>query len=131
MYVIVKAVWAVGMRHHGGRSLQVGEPYTVHHDKGNRFDSNALSIKSDDGRVKAYIKRDQAIHLLGPVISVRTRMCVLRPKAEPEFISKKVGPQQRCNVGFSMDERDAELLKATLETAGFSITLSNPGTKKQ
>ena len=131
MYVIVNAVCAVGMRHHGSRSLQVGEAYTLHYDKGNRFDSNALAIKADDGRVKAYIKRDQAIHLLGPVISVRTRVCMLRPKAEPEFISKKVGFQQRCNVSFSMDERDAELLKATLETAGFSITLSKPGTKKQ
>jgi hypothetical protein len=118
MKIIVEAIYAVGMHHHGSRSLEVGSGYKVLPEPTNRFDPNALAICDiETGSVKAYIKRADAMALSIVLRQFNIRAPImLKPKFEPVF--RRGGPVQRCNIGFYCQSEDAENVLRILKDSG-------------
>ena len=44
MTQITESVYAVGMHHYGGRSLEVGSGYKVIPEPNNKYDTNAVAV---------------------------------------------------------------------------------------
>ena len=98
--VIIYSVKVVGMNHYGSRSLNV-EGYHAKHEPANDYDCNAIVITEiDSKRPVAYLQRQYAavISMIFRAKHVNDQM-LLKPKFEPTF-KPRVGPSQRCNVGF-------------------------------
>ena len=117
-HLIIRNVWAVGMHHHGPRFLEIGDRYELLQDTHNRYDKHAIKITSD-GRTFAYLNRSNArvvSELMGLGLC---GLWLLKPKETPEVQSYKVGPQQRCNIGYTCKDIIAfELAKAYLDSQG-------------
>jgi hypothetical protein len=116
--VIVYSVYAVGMRHHGARSLTVGEGYYGRREPGNQFDSNAVAVYSDKNTTtcSAYLKRSDAamVSEISPFIE---GSILIKPKFEPVF--RKGGPVQRCNLGFYCQSSNVSQVEDILDKHNF------------
>ena len=108
--IIIESVYAVGMHHYGGRSLEVGSGYKVIPEPNNKYDTSALAVCDvKTNSVKAYIQRSDAkvISTLIKEFCIQ-RPILLKPKFEPIF--RRGGPVQRCNIGFFYNGVDADKL---------------------
>ena len=95
--LVIPDIWAVGMHHWGGRSLTVGVGYTIEWDENNPKDPSAVCIK-EDGKIKAYLKREHAFIVSTLIKRGISRVWLLKPKEEPVVKTQRVGPQQRCHL---------------------------------
>ena len=100
--LIIYSVQAVGMHHHGNRSLTIGEGYIATHKPENAYDVNAIAIYEREkvSSPAAYLRRIDAaiIAKIFRANLVHDKM-LLKPKFEPKY-RPRIGPTQTCNVGF-------------------------------
>ena len=115
--VIIEAVYAVGMHHFGERSLNIGRKYVSKAEPTNSNDKHAVAIYKAEQKV-GYLKRDHARHIsrLYKMNVVKTDPGILlKPKFEPVIRNRRVGPEQRCNVGFFCDESNVACASEVLK----------------
>ena len=92
--LVIPDLWTVGMHHWGGHSLTVGAGYKIEWDENNPKDSSAVCIK-EDGKIKAYLKREHAFIVSSLIKRGLSRVWPLKSKEEHVVKTQKVGPQQR------------------------------------
>ena len=106
--------WAVGMHHWGARHLHVGAGYYLKPEPNNPADKNAIAIVEESGVVKAYLKRENAFIMSRLLIIDISPLWMLKPKEDLCVLSRRLGPQQRCNVGCKISEENLVQAKAFL-----------------
>ena len=117
--VIIEAVNAVAMHHFGKRSLDIGDKYFLKHEPTNSYDKNAVAIYKDDQKV-GYLRREHAkfISCLYNEKLVESTV-LLKPKFEPVVRNHRLGPEQRCNVGFYCVEENKPRILELIESSPF------------
>ena len=106
---IIEGFFAVGMHHHGNRSLQIGAGYRGYPDPNNRYDDHAFGIYEYHGqKLVAYLRRSDA-RLISELFfrDLIEGPVVIKPKFEPVYRAR-VGPSQRCNLGFHCKENNMD-----------------------
>ena len=100
--IIVDGLYAVGMHHWGSSRLQVRAAYKLRREPVNRWDSNAIAVYDGSRRV-AYLARAYALRLTRVLdVADPTMAIYLKPKEEPEVVSRREGPRQRSTIGFKV-----------------------------
>ena len=108
--IIVDGLYAVGMHHWGSSRLQVGAAYKLRREPENRWDSNAIAVYDGSRRV-AYLARAYALRLTRVLdVADPTTAIYLKPKAEPEVVSRREGPRQRSTIGFKIRRETAHVV---------------------
>ena len=122
--LIITGIWAVGMHHWGGRSLNVGSGYRIEMDENNPKDPYAVCIK-EDGKIKAYIKKEDVFTINKIMRMGLSNFWLLKPKEDPVVKSRRVGPQQKCNIGCRCSEEKMSAAIAYLKTVSFSYIVKD------
>lgn len=91
------------MHHWGFKELEVGLGYNIEREPDNPKDSNAIVIKFE-GRKMAYLKKDNAFIVSRMIKNNISTVIRLKPKENPVVKDRRVGPQQRCTVGFKVQD---------------------------
>lgn len=126
MKVFLHNVLAVGMRHYGHSSLEVGKGYHLRRDDNNPHDPNAVSVVCRITGIKeASIKRDHAaiIAALYDAGLVKRHRLVLKPKNRPTFHSPRIGMAQKCTVGFYIEYRDRQEVQHYLSSHSLNFQI--------
>lgn len=97
-HLIIPSVWVVGMHHWGPKQLSVGHGYILKREPNNLKDVNAVTILFE-GEPCAYLKRDSAVFISKLMDRKISTIWRLKPKEEAFTKYRRIGPQQRCNVG--------------------------------
>ena len=118
--LIITGIWAVGMHHWDGRSLNVGSGYRIEMDENNPKDPYAVCIK-EDGRIKAYIKREDAFIVNRIMRMGLSNFWLLKPVVK----SRRVGPQQKCNIRCRCSEEKMSTAIDYLKRVSFSYIVKD------
>ena len=119
--VAIEGLFAVGMHHYGPRELRVGCGYKLQSEPSNPYDCNAIAIQ-EHGITRAYLCRQSASKFIGIMNSgLITGSVYLKPKFPAEVRSRRIGPQQFCNVGFRVKDNDLEQMKSLLRQNSLSF----------
>jgi len=122
--LVIPDLWAVGMHHWGGHSLTVGAGYKIEWDENNPKDPSAVCFK-EDGKIKAYLKREHAFIVSSLIKRGISRVWLLKPKEEPVVKTQRVSPQQRCNLECKCTDQSLEEATTYLKRLGFSYQIKD------
>lgn len=112
------------MHHFGKKYLDVGQKYFLKPEPSNEFDRNAIAVYRDDRKV-GYLKRSHAKYVsnLFKECLVNDYKMLLKPKFEPVVRQQKVGPEQRCNIGFYCSETNVSKVLELMKPSPFVCRL--------
>ena len=112
----VRGIYAVGMHHHGCKSLPINEILRIDREPGNVYDTNACAVVKD-GKILAYLQRHSAKIVAGIIDNCSVNKVFIKAKYEPEVKSRK-GPQQHCYIGIVVNDQMKELLESYMQKNG-------------
>lgn len=122
--IIIKNLFAVGMRHHGSRSISVGTGMKCVREPRNPFDRNAVALCTLDGTRRAYLCREHAT-IISFLIDTYEFVIVAKIKSLPQLCSWRSGLQQTVNIGFYVSEENVapvtEYLQASTRRISFIV----------
>ena len=125
--VVVRNVRAVGMHHHGPRSLTVNGRYSLQWDPDCIHDlGNAVAVVDRKGITRAYLARDDA-HVIASLFcaNVIAGRVVCKPTTEAHVVTQQRGPQHECDFTFKTDTDHVPFIDTVLNNGNINYTLIN------
>jgi hypothetical protein len=120
---VIEGMYAVGMKYHGPRQLEVGNPYILRREKNNAFDSNSITVnRKEDGSTKAYLTSTSA-RKLAPIMDsddvIIGNNTQLKAKKVAEYRNYRL--EQYCHVVFLVNEDKLALARSLLGGVVFRV----------
>lgn len=109
--MILKGMFAVGMRHYGPSSLPINQRLAIVREGQNKYDRNACAVQDNNGRVLAYLERSSAQKIAGLIDSGLIKDVAVKAKYEPENKNRMKGPEQHCYIAFCIEDSSKEKLE--------------------
>ena len=122
--MIIKSMKAVGMHHHGNRSLIIDAVYQVKREPENPYDRKACAIV-DGNRTVAYLDRRSA-RLIAEIAdqSIISGPIYLKPKHPLDVKSQREGPYHFCNVGFKIHSHHIDSLQSITKHSPYIVSMT-------